>query len=151
MEVTISPYEIKIWNEMKLRHNHVYLLSYFMYRKMFLSFFFMRNSRRYYPMIDRSIVNALWLITLALVEENRQCSSHHIQWRINRNYILYKEHVRINLLSDTNDNNNSASSSLSEYSSSAFVYTGFWSEVAPLHHHSHPFVQQQLHVILAQI
>ncbi len=52
-------------------------------------------------MIDRSRVN---------VEENGQCSSDHIQWRINRNYILYKEHVRINLFSNTNDN--SASSSL---------------------------------------
>ncbi len=37
--------------------------------------------------------------------------------------------MRINLFSDTNDNKNSASSSLSEYCSSVFVYTGL--ETAP--------------------
>ncbi len=40
-------------------------------------------------MIDRSSDNEL-------VEDNGRCSSDHIiQWRINRNVIVYKEHVRI--------------------------------------------------------
>ncbi len=58
---------------------------------------------------------ALWLIiTLVHVEENGRCSPDHIiQWRINRNVILYEEHVRINLFSNTNDNKNSASTLLS--------------------------------------
>ncbi len=64
---------------------------------------------------------------------NGRCSSDHIiQWRTNINYILYKEHVRINLFSDTKDNKNSASSSLSEYSSSVFVYTGFGNSATTL-------------------
>ncbi len=45
-------------------------------------------------------------ITLAPVEENGQCSSDHIQWRIIRNYIMYKGHARTNLFSDTKENKN---------------------------------------------
>ncbi len=64
---------------------------------------------------------------------NGRCSSDHIiQWRTNKNDILYKGHVRINLFSDTKDNKNSASSSLSEYSSSVFVYTGFGNSATTL-------------------
>ncbi len=62
------------------------------------------------------------------MEENGWCSTDHmIQWRIIRNVILYKEHVRINLFSNTNDYKNSASTLFSYlgYSSSVFVYTGF--------------------------
>ncbi len=60
-------------------------------------------------------------------EKNGRCSTDHIiQWRIIRNVILYKEHVR-NLFSNTNDNKNSASTLFSYpgFSSSVFVYTGF--------------------------
>ncbi len=64
------------------------------------------------------------------MEENGQCSSHHIQGRMNRNCILYKEHVSINLFSDSSDKN--ASSSLSEYCSSVFVYTGFGNSATTL-------------------
>ncbi len=58
------------------------------------------------------------------MEESGQCSSDHIQWRIIRNYIMYKGHARTSLFSDTKENKN-ASSSLSEYSSAVFLYTGF--------------------------
>ncbi len=70
-------------------------------------------------------------ITLAPVEENGPCSSDHIQWRIIRNYIMYKGHARTNLFSDTKENKN-ASSSLSEYSSAVFVYTGFGNSATTL-------------------
>ncbi len=57
-------------------------------------------------MIDRSRVNEL-CFALELLEENGRCSSDHIiQWRINRNVILYKEHVSLFL--NTNNNKNSA-------------------------------------------
>ncbi len=86
-------------------------------------------------------MNALWLITLAHVEENRRCSTDHmIQWRIIRNVILYEEHVRINLFSNTNDNKNSASTLLS--GKLFFVVCLHW--FSKQRHHSHPFVQQQL-------
>ncbi len=81
------------------------------------------------------------------MEENGQCSSHHIQWRINRNYILYKEHVSINLFSDSSDKN--ASSSLSEYCSSVFVYTGFGNSATTLALLCNSSCSG--HVILAQI
>ncbi len=106
-------------------YNHVYLLSYFMCRKR---------------------VNALWLITLALVEENGRCSTDHIiQWRINRNVILY------NLFSNTKDNKNSASTLFSYlgYSSSVFVYTGFRNSATTLTLLCNSSCSG--HVILAQI
>ncbi len=107
------------------RYNHVYLLSYFMCRKR---------------------VNVLWLITLALVEENGRCSTDHIvQWRINRNVILY------NLFSNTKDNKNSASTLFSYpgYSSSVFVYTGFRNSATTLTLLCNSSCSG--HVILAQI
>ncbi len=64
-----------------------------------------------------------------------------IQWRIIRNVILYEEHVRINLFSNTNDNKNSASTLLSGIL--FFVVCLHW--FSKQHHHPHPFVQQQLH------
>ncbi len=52
--------------------------------------------------------------------------------RINTNYILNKEHVRINLFSDTNDNKNAFSSLFSLYTFSVFVYTGFQNSATTL-------------------
>ncbi len=63
-----------------------------------------------------------------------------IQWIIIRNVILYEEHVRINLFSNTNDNKNSASTLLSRIL--FFVVCLHW--FSKQRHHSHPFVQQQL-------
>ncbi len=59
---------------------------------------------------------------------------------ITRNVILYKEHVRINLFSNTNDNKNSVFTLLSE-----MLFFGvclYW--FSKQRHHSHLFAQQQL-------
>ncbi len=63
-----------------------------------------------------------------------------IQWRIIRNVILYNEHVRINLFSNTNDDKNSASTLLSEILFFGVCLHWFSKQ----RHHSHPFAQQQL-------
>ncbi len=75
------------------------------------------------------------------MEENGRCSTDHtIQWIIIRNVILYEEHVRINLFSNTNYNKNLASTLLSRIL--YFVVCLHW--FSKQRHHSHPFVQQQL-------
>ncbi len=63
-----------------------------------------------------------------------------IQWIIIRNVILYEEHVRINLFSNTNASKNSVSTVLSRIL--FFVVCLHW--FSKQSHHSHPFMQQQL-------
>ncbi len=63
-----------------------------------------------------------------------------IQWIIIRNVILYEEHVRINLSSNTNASKNSVSTLLSRIL--FFVVCLHW--FSKQSHHSRPFMQQQL-------
>ncbi len=115
-----------------------------MCRIFFLNVFYIRKGKRYDYMIDRSC---------ALTHNTRargiKRSDHLIQLRININYILYKEHVRINLFSNTNDNKNSAST-LSLLSSGILFFCVCLHWFSKQHHHSHPFVQQQRTVFFVE-